>query len=182
MLNLTCWMKNSTAYAKNMKLNPKGIVIHSSGRNMPYLYYYVQPSKSDPEYDFLIKDIGYNKRHNDYNHTHRDYDFHYWIGKRKNGQVVTIMTYPWYLKTWNDDFIHIFVCEDDLNNEEYLRDCLNELIYLCNMLCQHFNWDSDKIYDHSEISNLPDINYWLKRYGYNVQLIRDRVDWLRRPL
>lgn len=92
-------MKNSTAYAKNIKLNPKGIVIHSSGRNMPYLYYYVQPSKSDPEYDFLIKDIGYNKRHNDYNHTHRDYDFHYWIGKRKNGQVATIMTYPWYLKT-----------------------------------------------------------------------------------
>ena len=45
---LICLLTNSTAYAKKERLKqPKGIVIHSTGKNDPYLKNYFQPTSTD---------------------------------------------------------------------------------------------------------------------------------------
>lgn len=178
---LNCMMTNSTQWAYHKKLTPKGIVIHSSGRNNPYLRQYVQPSKKDKNYANLIMQLGENRKHNDWNHIHTSYNFHYWVGKDKSNDVVSVQTFPLNMKTWNDDYIHICICEDKLQDKTYLINCLYEVIYLCYVICKEFNWDEKVIHDHSEISDFPDSNYWLKKHKYSVQFIRAFIFAIHNP-
>lgn len=172
---LTCMMTNSTQWAYYKTLKPKGIIIHSSGRNNPYLRHFVQPSKNDENYEDIISQLGENKRHDDWNHIHTAYNFHYWIGKDNFDNVVSIQTFPLDVKTWKDSYIHICICEDNLDNPTYLTNCISKLIKLCKSLCDQYNWNEDDIYDYSEISNFPDTNYWLEKCGYNIKLLRSEI-------
>ena len=175
---LKCMMTNSTQWAHDKPLNPKGIVIHSSGRKGPYLRRYIQPTSSDPQFDELRKILGTNTKKVDWNHRRTQHNFHYWIGKTADKEVVTIQTFPLTMRTWlHDNYIHICICEDSLKDKKYLKECLVELISLCEDLCRQFNWGTDKIYDNSEISDLtPDSNYWLEKHGYSIDWVRNEVD------
>ena len=176
MFRWNCWMKNSTAYAKNEKMTPEGIVVHSSGMNHPYLGYYVQPCSFDENYDQLITIIGKNSKNNDYNHTHRNYNFHYWIGKRSDiKQTITLATIPFNMRTWNDNYIHICICEDNLKDKNYLTECLRELVDICYVLCDFYDWEIDKIYDYSDLTDHPDANYWFQMHGYSIDTVREAV-------
>lgn len=174
-------MTNSTQWAYHKELKPVGIVVHSSGRNNPYLRQYVQPSKDNKNYIDIITQLGENHKHNDWNHIHTLYNFHYWIGKDKNNNVISVQTFPLNIKTWNDNYIHICICEDKLNDRDYLADCLAELAALCDDLCKDFNWDETVIFDYSEISNFPDSNYWLKKHGFSILLIRAIIFGIHHP-
>ena len=174
-------MTNSTQWAYHRELKPAGIVVHSSGRNNPYLRQYVQPSKDNKNYIDIIAQLGENHKHNDWNHIHTLYNFHYWIGKDKNNNVITVQTFPLNIKTWNDNYIHICICEDKLNDRDYLADCLAELAALCDDLCKDFNWDETVIFDYSEISNFPDSNYWLEKHGFSILLIRAIIFGIHHP-
>ena len=178
---LNCMMTNSTQWAYHRELKPVGIVIHSSGRNNPYLRQYVQPSKDNKNYIDIIAQLGENHKHNDWNHIHTLYNFHYWIGKDKNNNVITVQTFPLNIKTWNDNYIHVCICEDKLNDRDYLADCLAELAALCDDLCKDFNWDETVIFDYSEISNFPDSNYWLEKHGFSILLIRAIIFGIHHP-
>jgi hypothetical protein len=93
-------MKNSTAFVLSKPMEPEGIVIHSSGIPNSYLRRYVQPSNGSADYELMQKMIGENKQYNDYNHTHRTHNFHYWIGKRSDTHIpITVLTHPMNIKT-----------------------------------------------------------------------------------
>ena len=173
---IECLMTNSTAWAKGSEaMIPQGIVIHSSGFEQPYLWYFVQPSNSDPHKIDILDIIGINKKHTDYNHTYRRNNYHYWIGKDAEGEVRVVQTFPNSFDISNDKFIHICILEDDLKNKDYVLHIIAKLAPLCAQLCEEFNFPSNKIYDHSELSNMPDANYWLCRYGYCAKDIRQIV-------
>lgn len=178
---MICLMTNSTQWAYHKTLKPEGIIIHSSGQNNPFLRRYVQPSKKDENYSQLLAELGENRKHNDWNHIHTSYNYHYWIGKNRNNDVISIQTFPLNIKTWNDNYIHICICEDKLNDKDYLANCLAELTILCDDLCKDFNWDEKVIFDHSEISNFPDSNYWLEKHGFNIFSIRAIIFGLHHP-
>lgn len=178
---MICLMTNSTQWAYHKTLKPEGIIIHSSGQNNPFLRRYVQPSKKNKNYSSLISQLGENRKHNDWNHIHTSYNFHYWIGKDKNDNIISVRTFPLNIKTWNDNYIHICICEDNLQNKEYLMNCFSILTLLCNELCEQFNWDETVIHDYSEISNFPDSNYWLKEHGLSVHLIRAIIFAIHHP-
>lgn len=170
---LKCHLYNSTISALWKPLKPRGIVIHSTGRTGKYLRNYVQPGKSDPNYWNIIDQLGTNKRKDDWNHTTREYSFHFWVGANAKGKVITAATEPLNIKTWDDDYIHICLCEDDLKDGEYAKQVFVELSKLCWIICDEYNWNSEYIMDHSEISRMPDANYWLERYGYGVDKIEN---------
>ena len=161
-----CWQNNSTCSKRHIPLEPKGIIIHSTGRDEKYLREYIQPSNEDPQYRELIKLLGRNNRHTDYNHTHRNCGFHFWIGATANGSVQAIATEPLNIKTCNDNYIHICICEDDLTDNRYFDACILCLNALCWRLCQEYMWDSNNIFDHSEVSIGKDISYWLEKFGW----------------
>ena len=168
-------MTNSTAWAKGIKkMTPKGIIIHSSGFEQPYLWYFIQPSNSNPNKSQILNTIGVNKKHTDYNHTRRLINYHYWIGKDSNNNIQTIKAFPNDFKI-KDNYIHICLLEDDLNDKKYALQIVSELIQLCVHLCKEFHWNENNVLGHSEISSLPDANYWLKKYGYDIDTIRQII-------
>lgn len=158
------------------KMTPRGIVIHSTGRNQPFVKAFIQPVKDNPNYKELLKIIG---RENNYKKPQHDY--HFWVGKTITQGVKSFMIEPLDLKLWNDNFIHICICEDDLNNKNYLIDCISETTVLCDELCKHYHWTEKAIHDYSEISNFPDCNYWFKKHGYSVELIRAIIYNIQHP-
>lgn len=124
-------MSNSTCSKRYIPFTPEGIMIHSTGRDQKYLREYVQPSNDDPRYKELIKLLGRNNKHTDYNHTHRNEGFHFWIGAAANGGIEIIATEPLNIKTQGDNYIHICICEDDLTNHQYFDGCIISLCALC---------------------------------------------------
>ena len=173
---LVCMMTNSTQWAENRPLKkPKGIIIHSSRQDGAYLRRYIQPSKKDENYSDIIAQLGENRRHNDWNHIRTFHNFHYWIGKDNNDKIITVQTFPLTMKTWLDDYIHICICEDNLNDREYLKKCLDNLIELCVDIVEEYSFKAKEIYDHSELSDYPDANYWLMKHGYNPKWIRRKI-------
>ncbi len=173
---LKCMMTNSTQWAENQPLKrPKGVVIHSTKQNGAYLRKYIQPSKSDEDYDEIMAQLGKNRKHNDWNHICTFHNFHYWIGKNKEGKVITVQTFPLTIQTWPDNYIHICVCEDNLKDRKYLEQCLNNLIELCSDIAVRYLTNTKDILDYSELSDHPDISYWLKKYGYSMKWLRVRI-------
>lgn len=85
-----CMMTNSSCYLNGEQITPKGIIIHSTGINNPYLKRYVQPSKSDINYNQLIDDIGLNSSGNDFNHSEQKEGYNAWIGKLADGTVTSL--------------------------------------------------------------------------------------------
>lgn len=167
-------MYNSTAYAKHYNMpSPKGIVIHSSLMPRPYLRWYVKPGSKNQNKQEILDKIGYNNKMNDYNHTHRDHNFHYWIGKDQYNQVMVIKTMPTNMQSWNTDrYIHICICEDKKDDVNYLRDCMTQTLLLCEQLCKEYNWDENQVHYYSELKDLDDFKYWFEKFGYSQEYFR----------
>jgi len=169
---IKCLATNSTQYAINKHINPVGIMIHSSGIKTPYLKTYVQPSKSDSKYDILMSLIGYNFNNNDWNHIHRSYNYHYFIGLLNNNDIAIVETHPVDMQVWNDNYIHLCICEKD-DDPAYAAEVLLKLQLFCKDICNEYNWDSSHIIDCSEYYPFrPDASCWLSQYGYNIRDIK----------
>ena len=97
---LVCMMTNSTCYKGTTIGTPVGVLWHCTGANNKTLKRYVQPSKDDPNYDFLIKTIGRNVYGNDFNHISRQAGLNAWIGTLADGSVSTVQTMPWNYRAW----------------------------------------------------------------------------------
>lgn len=168
-------------YKANGKLAPKGIMVHSTGANNPYLKRYVQPD------DGLL---GVNKNGNHFNTPRpggRKVCVHAFIGKLKDGTVACYQTLPWTMRGWhaggkaNDTHIGFEICEDDLTDKKYFEEAYNMAVDLCVHLCREFGLTEQDIIDHSEgykkgiASNHGDIGHWLKRYGKTMDDFRGEV-------
>lgn len=193
-------MVNSKCYKDQILMNgnPKGIVVHSTGANNPYLKRYIQPVEGCPDYDRILADIGVNKYHNDWNRidikSNPNYVCpHAIIGKNDKDEVECYQILPFEFCCYgcgkgdkgsyntNPAYIQFEICEDDLTNPKYFEQVMDTAIEFCATLVFLYDIPIKNIVSHKEAhklgyaSNHRDIEHWANRYGWTMDLFRDKV-------
>lgn len=83
----------NACYKAGVKMNPKGIMVHSTGADNPWLKRYVGPD------DGLL---GQNQYNNHWNQaTSRNVCVHAFIGKLADGTIATYQALPWDHRGWH---------------------------------------------------------------------------------
>lgn len=197
-----CMQTNSTCYKQTRTMQIKGILWHCTGANNPNLKRYVQPSKNDANYDYLIDYLGVNNNGNDYNHASYQSGLNAWIGKTAKGNVAAVQTMPWDYRPWgcgsgskgscNNTHLQFELCEDALTDANYFNEIYKEACELTAYLCKKYNldphgyttcngvkvpvilchWDSYKLGLGTSHS---DIYNWFDRYGKSMGDVRNDV-------
>jgi N-acetylmuramoyl-L-alanine amidase len=109
-------LTENACYKAGRKITPKGIMVHSTGANNPYLRRYVGPD------DGLLGVNEYNNHWNQDKPGGRQVCVHAFIGKLKDGSIATYQTLPWNHRGWhaggkaNDTHIGFEICEDGLTD------------------------------------------------------------------
>lgn len=201
---LVCMQTQSTCYKKTSKMKVKGVLWHSTGANNPNLKRYVQPSDDAKDRDAMLKLLGTNANHNDWNHVTRSAGLNAWIGKLADGSVTTVQSMPWDYRPWgcgehpttkyscNSGWIQFEICEDGLNDREYAMKVYQEACELTAYLCQKYGLDPNGTVQfcgvtvpvltcHGDAYKLKvgsphnDINHWFPKFGKNMATVRDDV-------
>ena len=175
---------NSACYQSGTPITPKGIQVHSTGANNPWLKRYVQPDDGR---------IGKNTNNNDHNRG-GNVCAHAYIGKQADGTVAVYQTIPWEQRCWLSGsgpkgnanrlgYIGFEVCEDALESEEYFfHAVVEQAAMLTAYLCTQYSLDPiASVRDHTELhsmglaSNHKDIAHWLKKHGWTMDRFREQV-------
>ena len=199
---MVCMMTQSTCYRKTRTMEIKGILIHSTGANNPYLRRYVQPDDNASNREELLKILGKNTEVSDWNHTEQQAGLNAWIGKLPDGKVTSVQSMPWDYRPWgcgsgvkgscNTGWIQFECAEDNLADKKYFEAVYEEMCELIAYLCKKFNINPQgyskcgsvicpNILCHADSyklglgSNHADILHWFKRYGKTIQNVRDDV-------
>lgn len=170
---------NNACYRAGRRITPKGIMVHSTGANNPWLKRYVGPD------DGLL---GKNQYNNHWNQPmDREVCVHAFIGKLADGTVATYQTLPWDYRGWhcagsgNDTHISFEICEDGLTDAAYLDKVYNEAVDLCVYLCELYGLTEQDIICHCEghdlgiASNHADVLHWWPKHGKNMDTFRAAV-------
>ena len=88
-------LTNNACYKAGITITPKGIMVHSTGANNPWLKRYVGPD------DGLLGKNQYNNHWNQDKPGGRQVCVHAFIGKLANGTVATYQTLPWNHRGWH---------------------------------------------------------------------------------
>lgn len=175
-----CFLTENPCYKAGQTIEPRGIVVHSTGANNPYIRRYVQPD------DGLL---GQNLHNNHWNQDRPDLRVcvHAFIGKLKDGTIATYQTLPWDMRGWhvggsaNNTHIGFEICEDGLSEREYFNAVYREAKELCVYLCLVYDINPINIIDHSEAykmglgSNHEDVSHWFPRHGKSMDIFRSEV-------
>ena len=199
---LVCMMTQSTCYKGTRKFTPKGVLWHSTGANNPNLKRYVQPDDNAGNRAGLLRLLGTNANHNDWNHSSVQAGLNFWIGKLADGTVAAVQTMPWDYRPWgcgsgskgsgNDIYIQFEICEDGLDDESYFNAAYKEACEMTAYLCKMFGIDPKgriayngmsvpAITDHTGShslgigSNHGDVQHWFRRYGKTMDDVRNDV-------
>lgn len=169
----------NACYKAGKKITPKGIMVHSTGANNPWLSRYVGPD------DGLL---GKNTYNNHWNQAmSRNVCVHAFIGKLADGSIATYQTLPWDHRGWhaggsaNDTHIGFEICEDGLTDATYFGKVYKEAVELCAYLCKLYNLTEKDIICHSEgcekglASNHGDVMHWFPKHGKNMGTFRADV-------
>ena len=176
-------LTKNDCYKAGKKIKVKGIMVHSTGANNPYLRRYVGPD------DGLL---GHNPYGNHWNQPRPDGQqkcVHAFIGRLKDGSIATYQTLPWDHRGWhaggkaNDTHIGFEICEDDLKDPVYFNKVYQEAVELCAYLCKEYNIKPEKpwLICHSEgnklgiASNHSDVMHWFPKHGKNMDMFRADV-------
>ena len=107
---LTCVLTENDCYKAKRTIIPKGVMVHSTGANNPYLRRYVQPVPSTPGREELLAALGTNPNANDWNRGGQWVNgkwvplnacVHGFIGKLADGSVAAVQTLPWNCRGWH---------------------------------------------------------------------------------
>ena len=182
-----CILTKNECFHRNIKINPCGVMVHSTGANNPFLKRYVQPDDGR---------LGTNTAGNHWNQWHpggRQVCVHAFIGKLLDGSIATYQTLPWTIRGWhsgvgskgsanNMGYIGFEICEDDLSDKAYFDKVYKEAVeltaYLCNMF--HLN-PQTQVICHSEghkkgiASNHGDVMHWFPKHGKSMDTFRNDV-------
>lgn len=177
----TLILKNNACYLEGDKIKVKGIMVHSTGVNNPYIKRYVGPDDGK---------LGPNKAGNHWN-TYtpdgREVCVHAFIGKLEDGSIATYQTLPWDHRGWhagrpaNGTHIGFEICEDSRSSAEYFNKVYKEAVELCVYLCRKFNLTEKDIIDHIEgyeqgiASAHGDVRHWFPRFGKSMDTFRSDV-------
>lgn len=181
----SCYKRNvekyDDRYTTFQDRGPKGIMVHSTGANNPWLNRYVGPD------DGLL---GKNFYGNHWNVRGLSVCVHAFIGKLKDGTVATYQTLPWNYRAWhcagdaNNTHISFEICEDNLKDAKYFKKVYQEAVELTAMLCKEYNLDpldDGVVICHSEgyqrgiASNHSDVMHWFPKYGKSMDTFRKDV-------
>ncbi len=176
-------------YLAAQKMTPKGIVVHSTGANNPYLKRYVDA----PE------DVGVNLYGNHWNVEKPGGSkvcVHAFIGYDKDKQIRVAEILPLDICCWgigrgskgsyNYDpaYIQFEICEDGLTDEGYYKNVFAVAAAYCAELCQMYGISASCIVGHCEAykqgygSNHGDPEHWMKRFGETMDDFREQVSAL----
>jgi N-acetylmuramoyl-L-alanine amidase len=168
-------------YKVGRKIRPKGIMVHSTGANNPYLRRYVGPN------DGILGENQYNNHWNQHRPSGRQVCVHAFIGKLKNGTIATYQTLPWDHRGWhaggdaNNSHIGFEICEDNLSDASYFNTVYKEATELCAYLCKLYDLTEKDIIGHYEgyqkkiASNHGDPRHWFSRHGKSMDTLRADV-------
>lgn len=187
---------HSDCYNQTAKQTPKGVQVHSTGANNPYLRRYVQPDDGR---------LGQNVYKNDSNRSGTNVCASAYIGKQKDGTPAIYEVLPWNYQCWLSGkgingnanklgYIGFEICEDDLNDRAYFEEVVlglsvNLTAYLLTLanktpesvVAKYKSGTAIAVMDHKELcstglaSNHGDITHWLKRYGMDMDDYRELV-------
>lgn len=175
------FLTNNDCYKAGKTITPKGIMVHSTGANNPWLNRYVGPN------DGLL---GVNKNGNHWNTARpggRQVCVHAFIGKLANGSIATYQTLPWNHRAWhsggnaNNTHIGFEICEDGLSDRTYFEKVYKEAVELCAYLCKEYGLTEKDIICHSEgykkgiASNHGDVMHWFPKHGKSMDTFRADV-------
>ena len=198
-----CLLVNNDCYRAATPIETvTGIVVHSTGCNNKTLRRYVNPVKGQANYDAIIADIGRNLYNNHWNHTvdemKRSVCVHAFIGVNAAGKIETYQTLPFEYCCWGvgsgingsynyNPYAHIQfeICEDGLTDKTYFTQAMREAQEFCVYLCNRFNIPVSSICSHAEAykqgygSNHGDCDFWLRKFGRNMDWFRSEVSKLQ---
>ena len=178
-LNKLILTKNN-CYKTGRTINVKGIMVHSTGANNPWLKRYLPDDGK----------IGKNQYGNHWNTPLPggiQVCVHGFIGKLADGTVATYQTLPWNHRGWhaggsaNNTHIGFEICEDGLADRTYFEKVYKEATELCAYLCKEYGLTEKDIIDHSEgytkgiASNHGDVKHWFTKHGKTMDNFRADV-------
>lgn len=199
---MRCLLTENRCYKTGKKIKPKGVMVHSTGANNPYLKRYIQPLANaglsypyDPPRMELQRLLGKNANANDWNRSNVDACVHAFIGKLEDGSVAVVQTLPWDYRGWhagtgttgrsaNDTHISFEICEDDLTNPAYFRQVYDAAVELTASLCFAYGLNpmQDGVvichqdgYQRGIASNHADIYHWFPKYNRTMNDFRRDV-------
>jgi hypothetical protein len=174
-------LTNNACFKAGRTITPKGIMVHSTGANNPWLKRYVAPD------DGLLGKNQYGNHWNQDKPDGRQVCVRAFIGKLADGSIATYQTLPWNHRGWhaggaaNDTHIGFEICEDNLSDATYFRKVFSEAVELCVYLCKLYNLTENDILCHSEgykkgiASNHADVMHWFPRHGESMDTFRAAV-------
>lgn len=174
-------LTNNACYKAGKTIKPKGIMVHSTGANNPWLKRYVGPD------DGLLGKNQYNNHWNQDKPGGRQVCVHAFIGKLADGSIATYQTLPWNHHGWhaggdaNNTHIGFEICEDGLTDASYFSAVYKEAVELCVHLCKLYGLSEKDIICHSEgykqgiASNHADVMHWFPKHGKTMDTFRADV-------
>ena len=172
---------DNDCYLSGRTINPKGVMIHSTGANNPSLKRYVGPDDGQ---------LGVNRYGNHWNNPNIPVCVHGFIGKLEDGTIATYQTLPWNHRAWhcggagNNTHISFEICEDDLSDFHYFTQTYEAAVVLTAQLCDEFQLnplDDGVVICHYEgkqrniASNHRDIIHWWNLYGKTMDDFRNDI-------
>jgi len=174
-------LTNNACYKAGKTITPKGIMVHSTGANNPWLKRYVGPD------DGLLGKNQYNNHWNQEKPDGRQVCVHAFIGKLADGTIATYQTLPWNHRGWhaggtaNNTHIGFEICEDGLSDSTYFNKVYREAVELCVYLCKLYSLTEENILCHSEgyklgiASNHADVMHWFPKHAKSMDTFRADV-------
>lgn len=178
-------LTQNNCYKAGKRIKPKGVMVHSTGANNPWVSRYV-PGNGE---------LGKNQYGNHWDMAGVGACVHGFIGKFADGQVGTVQTLPWTMRGWhcgqgfkglsaNNTHISFEICEDGLTDGGYFRAVYREAAELTAMLCREYGLDplaDGVVICHSEgcrrgiASNHGDVEHWFPKHGKTMNDFRADV-------
>ena len=185
-------LTNNACFKAGKTITPKGIMVHSTGANNPWLKRYVGPN------DGLLGINQYNNHWNQDKPDGRQVCVHAFIGKLADGTIATYQTLPWNHRGWhggsgskgsvNDTHIGFEICEDGLLDSTYFDKVYREAVELCVYLCKNYGLTEKNILCHSEghklgiASNHADVMHWFPKHDKSMDTFRADVKNALNPI
>lgn len=165
---------NNNCYKECTAIDPKGIIVHSTGAVTPRLSSYI-PNWNVP------KPGG------------REVCVHGFVGIDNNGKIATYQTLPFEMAAWgcgagskgsfnyNPGYIQFECCEDNLTSRYHFNRIYEEATDFCAYLCLKYCLSYKQVDSHAGAnakgyaSAHGDIDHWLKKYGLTMDDLRKTV-------
>ena len=163
----TLILTNNACYKADRKITVKGIMVHSTGANNPYLKRYVGPD------DGLLGKNQYGNHWNTFHPDGREICCHAFIGKLADETIATYQTLPWNHRGWH---------AGGSANDTHIGFEIS--VELCAYLCKQYGLTEKDILCHSEgyrkgiASNHADVMHWFPKHGKSMDTFRADVQAL----